>query len=493
MTLEPVLDAALEGFRLVFSWPNIIYPVVGTLFAMVFAVMPGVGAATLMALAIPFTFSWEPVPMMLLFGALLGGATFMGSVTSILFNVPGRNSNAATLFDGYPMSQAGRAKTAIGCSASASALGSTFGIGILVLLIPVMRELMMVLGPPEFLMLAIWGLTTLAAVTRGSLIKGLSMAGLGLMLAFVGLDSRTAETRYTFGSQYVEDGHGIVPVFLGIFSLTQVMDLSVSDRETVSGKTRVEELSGSVWEGVTSVFRHLGLFLRSSTIGAVIGIIPGVGATLAGFVAYGHAVQTAGRDREQFGTGEIRGVLAPEAANDAKDGGSLVPTLALGIPGGTGTAVFLGALAMHGLVPGKAMLTEHLALVFVLIWSLFLSNWLTSLVGLATVNPLARLTTMRGSITRSSDLGVGDIGSVRLPRAHRGRPCGLCFRLRGLLPEKVRLASDPARHRFGSRLPVRDQFPSHPEAPGVGENRFLEPSGCLDSFWADHYERRHLA
>ena len=171
MTLEPVLDAALEGFRLVFSWPNIIYPVVGTLFAMVFAVMPGVGAATLMALAIPFTFSWEPVPMMLLFGALLGGATFMGSVTSILFNVPGRNSNAATLFDGYPMSQAGRAKTAIGCSASASALGSTFGIGILVLLIPVMRELMMVLGPPEFLMLAIWGLTTLAAVTRGSLLS----------------------------------------------------------------------------------------------------------------------------------------------------------------------------------------------------------------------------------------------------------------------------------------------------------------------------------
>lgn len=395
MTLEPILDAALKGLWMVFSWPNIVYPVAGTLLAMMFAVMPGLGGATLMALAIPFTFGWDPLPTMLLFGAFVGGATFMGSVSAILFGIPGGSSNAATMFDGYPMAQQGRAKTAIGCSASASALGSTFGICVFVLLIPVMREFILILGPPEFLMLAVWGLTTLAALTRDSLIKGLSTACFGLLLAFAGLDPRTAEVRYAFGSLYLEDGLDIVPVFLGMFALTQMMELRVSGRVTVSGKTRVEELTGSVWEGVTSVFSHFGLFLRSSMIGAVVGIIPGIGATLAGFLAYGHAVQTAGRDRSRFGRGDIRGVLAPEAANDAKDGGALVPTLALGIPGGTGTAVFLAVLTLHGLVPGKEMFTDHLPLVFALIWSLFLSNWLTSILGLAAIGPLARLTTTR--------------------------------------------------------------------------------------------------
>ncbi len=392
--LDVIFQAAWDGWLLVFAWPNILYPVAGTLLAMIFAIVPGLTGATLMALAIPLTFHWEPLPVLLMFGALVGGSTFMGSVTSILFNIPGRPSNAAAMFDGHPLAQQGQARTAIGCSSMASALGSTFGIFVLVLMIPVMREALLRFGPPELLMLVVWGLTTLAVVSRESVIKGLAAAGLGLMMSFIGFDPRTAELRYTFGSFYLSDGLSLVPVFLGLYALAEVIDLMASGRRTIAGAERGGRLTGSVRKGMAAVFRNFGLFLQSSVIGTVIGIIPGVGGTVASFVAYGHAAQWTRRRGGHLGTGDIRGVLAPEAANDAKDGGALVPTLAFGIPGGTGTAMLLAALSLHGLVPGQEMLTSHLSWVFVLIWSLFVSNWLTSLLGLAAISPLARMTTI---------------------------------------------------------------------------------------------------
>ncbi len=389
------MKAALEGLLLVFCWPNILYPVAGTLLAMTFSILPGVSGSALMVLMIPFTFHWELLPIILFFGALVGGATFMGSVTAILLNIPGTAPNAATMLDGYPMSLKGQAKTAIGCSAMSSALGSTFGIVVLIMLIPVMRPAILAFGPSELLMLAIWGLTTIAAISRGSVLKGLAAAGIGLLLAFIGLDPRTAESRYTFESFYLHDGLSLIPVLLGVFAIAESIHLMIGARETISGKTEMRELSGSVRKGVLSVFNNFGLFIRSSIIGTLVGIIPGIGGTVAGFAAYGHAVQTAKKDRENFGRGDIRGVLAPEAANDAKDGASLVPTLAFGIPGSEGTVVLLAVLVLHGLVPGKELVTNQLHIVFALIWSLFLSNWLTSILGLASVNYLAWITVVR--------------------------------------------------------------------------------------------------
>jgi TctA family transporter len=394
MVLEPVLQAAWEGLQLVISWPNILYPIGATLVTMLCAFVPGISGVTLMALAISLTYSWEPLYIMLIFGAFVGGATFMGSVTAILFNIPGSGPSAATMLDGHPLAQQGQAKTAIGCSAAASALGSSFGILVLILLIPMMRHAILAFGPPEFLMLTVWGLTTIVVITRGSVVKGIITTGLGFLLAFIGHDPRTAELRYTFGLVYLWDGLSLIPILLGLFSVAEMIHLTVSGRLTISGKTRVHELTGSVGEGIRSVFRHFGLFIRSSVIGTVIGIIPGVGGTVASFVAYSHAVQSA-KDRQHFGHGDIRGVIAPEAAHDAKDGGSLVPTLAFGIPGNEGAALLLAVLVLHGLPPGKELMTNHLSLVFVLIWSLFLSNWMTSIVGVAVVNPLARLTVIR--------------------------------------------------------------------------------------------------
>jgi TctA family transporter len=237
-------------------------------------------------------------------------------------------------------------------------------------------------------------LTTIALISRGSVLKALVATGLGLMLALVGNDPRTGQDRYTFGFAYLSDGIGLLPVLLGLLSITEILDLSVSGRDTISGKQRVEELTGSVMDGMRSVFRHFGLFLSSSLIGTVVGAIPGVGGTVASFIAYGNAVRT-GKDRERFGQGDIRGVSAPEAAHDAKDGSALAPTLAFGIPANEAMALLLAALVLHGLPPGRELMSRNLPLVFALIWSLFLSNWMTSIVGLATVGPLARLTVIR--------------------------------------------------------------------------------------------------
>jgi putative tricarboxylic transport membrane protein len=409
--LEPVIQSAWEALLLVFSWPNIIYPIIGTVLAMLFAFVPGISGFTLMALAISFTLNWEPLPIMLLFGAFVGGATFMGSITAILFNIPGTTPSTATMIDGHPMAQQGQARTAIGCSAASSALGSTFGIIVLILLIPVMRSAILVFGSAEFLMLAIWGLATIVTITRGSLIKGLAAAGIGFLISFIGVDPQTAELRYTFGSLYLQDRLGLVPILLGLFAIAEMTSLSVTGKGTISGKSHIEELGGSLREGFLSVFKHFGLFIRSSLIGTIIGMIPAVGGTVASFVAYGQAVLTAGNDREKFGHGDIRGIIAPEAAHDAKDGASLVPTLAFGIPGNEGTALLLGALALHGLVPGKELMTNHLTLVFVLIWSLFLSNWLTSILGVAIVKPLARLTVLRTQLLAPIIFALAALGA----------------------------------------------------------------------------------
>jgi putative tricarboxylic transport membrane protein len=415
--MASLVGAAVDGLQLVLAWPNILYPVLGTLLSMVFAFLPGLGGVTLMALAIPFTFSWDRLSIVLLFGAFVGGATFMGSVTSILFNVPGTAPSAATMLDGYPMAVRGEAKTAIACAASASALGSTIGIFILIASLPVMQQLILAFGPPEFLLLAIWGLTAIAMVSRGSWIKGLAMAGAGLMLAFVGQDPRTAELRYTFGSDYLIDGLKVVPVLLGLFAVAEMIDLFASGRGSISGRRRAGELAGSMLEGCLAPLRHLGLLLRSSVIGTVIGIIPGIGGTVASFVAYGHAVQTS-RRAPRFGDGDIRGVLAPEAAHDAKDGGSLVPVLAFGVPGSEGTILLLTVFTLHGIVPGRELLSAQLPLVFALIWSLFLSNWLTSLLGLAVSGPLARTTVIRSDFLVPFVLALIAIAAV----IYRGQP-----------------------------------------------------------------------
>jgi TctA family transporter len=361
---------------------------------MFFGILPGVSGITGMALLIPFTFSWDLIPTILLFGSIYGGGTYCGSITAILVNIPGTAPNAATCLDGYPMAQRGEAKTALGASAAASALGAAFGVFVLIAMLPAMRATVLAFGPAEFFMLAILGLAVIAVVSEGNLLKGLAAGGIGLLLAFIGRDPVTGTLRFTAGTLYLHDGIRLIPLFLGIFAVTEMINLAASKRKTISGMERIEQLTGSLWKGVFSIFRHFGLFIRSSIMGTIIGMIPGIGGTVASFVAYGHAVQSS-KDASQFSKGDIRGVIAPEACNDAKDGGSLVPVLAFGIPGSEGAALVMVAMILHGLIPGRELMTENLHLAFLLIWALFISNQLTSILGVMIINQVVRFTVIR--------------------------------------------------------------------------------------------------
>lgn len=383
-------DALLTGLATVFSWPGILIPVAGTLLVMVTSFLPGIGNSSLVVLLLVLTMNWDVESVLLLFGALTGGATFMGSITSILFNIPGNVSSAATLLDGYPLGKMGLPKMAIACSATASAVGSVFGVVILLLVLPVVQPLLLQFGPFERLLIGIWGLTAVMSVPYTSHLKALAMVVLGLLAAMLGSDPETGLQRWGFGAVEMSKGLGVVPVLLGLFTFSELIELVRNYRldqpQALPGKPE-----DSVLRGIRSVFSHFGLTLRSSAIGTLIGMIPGVGGTVASFVAYGQAIQTSRGDAETFGKGDVRGLIAPEAAVDAKDGGSLLPVIAFGLPGSESGILLLTVITIHGLVPGVPMLTEQLPLTYALIFALLFSNILTSLVGVALAPSLARL------------------------------------------------------------------------------------------------------
>ncbi|WP_048439958.1 tripartite tricarboxylate transporter permease [Caenimonas sp. SL110] len=386
-------EAFLAGAGNVFSWPGILIPVAGTLLAMVTSFLPGIGNASLAVLVLVATMSWDPVSALLMFGALTGGATFMGSITAILFNIPGNVSSTPTLLDGHPMARQGLARTAIACAATASAVGSLFGVLVLLAVLPAVQPLLLQFGPLERLLVGLWGLVTIIAIPSSSRLKAAAMTALGLLAASVGVDPASGQPRWDFGLPAMSQGFNIVAVMLGLFTFAELVEWMRKVHLEKAGPATASP-QDSTRKGIRAVFQHWGLTLRCSAIGTLVGMIPGVGGTVAGFVAYGHAAQGA-RDKSSFGQGDIRGVIAPEAAIDAKDGGSLLPALAFGLPGSEAGVALIALFAIHGIVPGIPMLTTQLPLTFTLIFALLFSNILTSIVGVALTPWLARLRDLR--------------------------------------------------------------------------------------------------
>lgn len=357
------------------------YIFMGVLVGLTFGVIPGLGGTTALALLIPVTYTMDPVAAMYLAGGSMGATSFGGSMTAILLNTPGTPPNAATTFDGYPLTRQGKAGLAIGASATASALGGLIGLISLLLVIPLARSIIYLFGPPEFFLLTILCLLAIAVATLGKLLRGLIAAGFGLIAAFVGMDSVSGELRYAGDLDYLWDGIPLVPVLTGMFAISQMLHLALKGGSIVSDANRKTKLSG-VLDGMKSVFRHWTHLLRGSAIGTVIGAIPGLGGVVASFFAYSSAAQTS-RDPESFGKGNIIGVIAPEAANNAKDGASLLPAVAFGIPGSAESALLLSILVLHGIEPGPSILVESQREIYGLILAITLSAVGASIVGLA--------------------------------------------------------------------------------------------------------------
>ncbi len=384
------VDVVLQAFLGVLTSGSVMFVFIGVLLGLCFGMIPGLGGTTALALLIPITFSMESLDAMYLAGGVMGATSFGGSITAILLNTPGTAPNAATTFDGYPMAQQGRAGQAIGASATASAMGGLLGLFTLILFIPLAKEIVLLFGPVEFLLLTVLGLVAIAVSSRGKLLRGLIAGGFGLMFAFVGVDTISGATRFTLDTDYLWDGIPLVPTLTGLFAISQMIELALKGGSVVSNNTTIASISG-IWQGAAAVFKHWTVMVRGSVIGTIIGAIPGLGGTVASFIAYTSTVQSS-RDPSSFGKGNIVGVIAPESANNAKDGGSLVPTVAFGIPGSAETAVFLGILVLHGIEPGPSLLLQNEKEIYGLIVALTLSAVGASVIGLLTARWLVRIT-----------------------------------------------------------------------------------------------------
>jgi len=403
-----MLDAIVSGFLALMTFQAVMFLFIGVIYGIFIGVMPGLGGVVAMTLLLPFTFGYEvAATLALLLGAHIG--TLWGdSVTSILFNVPGAAKGLALVFDGYPMTLQGKGTRALGASAMAVLLGGVFGAIFLAICIPFVRPLILLLGPPEYLMMALWGMTLIATFSGGSLFKGLIAACIGIFIALIGMDPVTATPRYTFGILFLLDGVSFPVAMIGVFAVAEMMKLHLAKDSAIKRKIVVD--TSTVFEGVRDTFEHWGLVVRSSILGLWIGVLPGVGGSAGGIAAYAQAVQTS-KHPETFGKGNVEGVIAPEATLGANEGGGLLPTLAFGIPGGDSMALLLIAFMNMGISPGPQMLTNHLDVVFTLVWIVVLGCILTAIIGLMISPLLARMPSLNENLLIPIVLSICFVGA----------------------------------------------------------------------------------
>ncbi len=342
----------------------------GTFLGIIMGALPGIGATMTMALVLPFTFWMDPATALILLGSIYCGATYGGSISAILINTPGTPASTATAFDGYPMAQQGKAMNAIGIAAMASLVGGLAGLVILVFTAPIMAEISLMFGPAEFFMLTLFTFIVISmTIVKGSVFKGLVAIGLGLVLSTVGYDPVSGAVRFTFGLDYFDDGIQLIPAIIGLFAIAEVFSLAHSGG-TIS---KVLDATGSLTDGFRAVFRYPATIIRSALIGSGIGALPGIGVSAANLIAYVVA-KGSSPDGAKFGEGQEEGVVAPEVSNNAVTATSLIPTLTLGIPGSSTAALLLGALMVHGLIPGASLFTDYAGVTYTFFWGLLFSN-----------------------------------------------------------------------------------------------------------------------
>ncbi|WP_224825912.1 tripartite tricarboxylate transporter permease [Cognatishimia sp. MH4019] len=373
-----MLEAYGSALAYLFGNPSSFLLIIfSVIWGIAFGSVPGLTGIVGVALLIPFTFVFDPTAGLLLLAGVYVGSTFGGSISAILFNTPGSPEAACTALDGYPMAKNGQAGKALGIALASSAIGGIFGTIVLMLLAPPMAQFALNFGPPEYFALAVLGITAISAIGGGSVLKGLVAGLLGLGIATVGLDPITGTERYTFGNLSLLTGISFVPAIIGTFALAEVLQRA---GERVSTKDVITDVSTKLPSMKEFLATRITL-LRSSVIGSFIGALPGVGATTAAFISYSEAVRWS-KHPEKFGTGVAEGIAAPESANNSAVGGSMIPLLALGIPGSATTAVMLGGLTIHGIIPGPLLMETNTQLVYTVFIGMFIANILMLIFGI---------------------------------------------------------------------------------------------------------------
>jgi TctA family transporter len=410
-----MLHSAAHALVIILDPMRMLYLFGGVCMGLSLGILPGIGGVAGTALLLPFTYNLDaPTAFALLLG--LGATTTTADpIAAILFGAPGHAASAATTLDGYPMTRRGEAGRALGASYMAALIGGLFGAALMAVALPVLRPIILYIGSPELLGVAVFGISMVAVLSGNAPLRGLTAACFGMMLSMIGTDPQSGTLRWTMDSLYLWDGLPLVPLTLGIFALPELCDLAIGRTAVVQEGVTLDTKTGMLL-GVQDCMRHWFLILRCSWLGSAMGAIPGIGASVIDWISYGHALRTEKGAAQTFGTGDVRGVIAAESATNAREGGALVPTVAFGVPSSAGMAILLGAFLIHGLVPGPEMLTKHLDITYSMVWSIAIANILGSGLCFAFSGQLAKVATLRYTLFMPGVLSLIYIGAFEASR-----------------------------------------------------------------------------
>ncbi|GAB4371241.1 MAG: tripartite tricarboxylate transporter permease [Spirochaetales bacterium] len=381
------LSLLIQGFSVVLLNPvNFLFILIGVTSGIIVGALPGLTATMGVALLVPFTFNLPPIQGLVMLLGIFSGGIYGGSISAILIRTPGTPAAAATLLDGFPLSQQGKAGQALWMATFASFVGGVIGALVMTFLSPQIARFGLRFGPPEFFSLAIFGLMMIISISGRSLLKGIISALIGLLITTIGLDPISGVARFTFGNQNLLGGLEFIPVLVGLFGFAQVFRNIEKMKDEKHERSRIEHMLPSVKDVTSNLFT----MVKSGLIGTFVGSVPGCGCDIAAFIAYGEAKRSS-KFPERFGKGEIRGVAAAEAANNGATGGAMIPMLTLGVPGDAVTAVLLGALTIHGYQPGPLLFRDHLDIVYPIFAGQIATQAVMVVVGLLGARLFARL------------------------------------------------------------------------------------------------------
>lgn len=381
-----MLETAMEALLIILEPTRLLFMLLGIAVGLTLGIMPGLSGTVGMAILLPFVYGMDPFTGMAL---LIGMASVLhtgDTFPSVLLGVPGSSGSQATIVDGYPMAQKGESATALGAAFFVSMVGGVIGGVVLFLSIPIVRPLVLAFGSPELFMLALLGLSLVGILAGNNPIRGIIAGVIGLMLGSIGGAPATPEYRYTFDALYLSNGIPLAVFALALFAFPVIVDL-LADNRSIS---RTAEVTGSWLKGIKSALQNKFLIFRSAALGSVLGFVPGVGGSVVDWISYGIAKQTV-KNSENFGEGDIRGVIAPESSNNAKEGGALIPTLMFGIPGSGTTAILLGGLTLMGLQAGPQLLTTDLSLTLSIVWTLVIANIVGASLCILLIKPISKV------------------------------------------------------------------------------------------------------
>jgi putative tricarboxylic transport membrane protein len=388
--VEDILPMMAQGFENAFTLKNMGFICVGVTLGIIFGVLPGLGSVTALAVLVPITFYFTPLAAIAFLVGINKGGTSGGAIPAILINAPGTPEAAATALDGYPLTKKGQPEKAMKTALYSSVCGDTFSDIVLICLAAPIAAVALRFGPVEFVTIILFSFTMIAALAGKSLVKGIIAAAIGLFVSTIGLDPVDSTERLTFGVVELFEGVSILPFAIGTLAMgsviSQLFDMRDKPDENLAEKIKgVRNYKNDNRLGFLEFWGNWRTLLRSSFIGTGIGMLPGLGVTLAAFLGYG-AAKKASKRGDKFGTGEIEGIQATEAANSAVVGSNLIPTIALGIPGNVAAAVLIGAFIIHGVVPGPLMIAEHGVLVYSIFASMLMANVAHLVIGRLGIN-----------------------------------------------------------------------------------------------------------